>query len=326
MSNLKYTFKVTAKVFGVLFKRLGGQKKYPNWSFKKELIWTTTRTTLVASNDYGLEWLKKLSSSFSPKPQLASFVEVETIDTSIGSYQNITPKSSTSVNQPTIIYFHGGGYVTGSPKANIEFTTRLAIQSEAKLIVPFYPTAPEKVYPAAHQFASELVKLLLSEKENIYLAGDSAGATLVLSTIKNLSKEQFDKIKGCILISPWVEPLSNEGSILSNTNNDVGDRDFLVACYNAYMNGQNPAPSFPLTFDKNNLIELPKTLLTIGSGEMLLDQTNRLNEHLKELDTPTKLLTYESMFHTFWNLAPNIEEAEQIIKDIAEWVKNEAFD
>lgn len=282
----------------------------------------TTRTTLVASNDYGLEWLKKLSSNFSPKPQLATSVEMDTIETSIGNYLKIQPKESASSKQVTIIYFHGGGYVTGSPKANIEFTTRLAIEASAELIVPFYPTAPEKTYPAAHQFTSELVELLLKEKENVYLAGDSAGATLVLSAMKKLPQNLFEQVKGCILISPWVEPLSNEGSVISNSKNDVGDRDFLVACYNTYMNGQNPLPEYPLTFDKNNLLKLPQTLITIGSGEMLVDQTHRLHENLKALQTPVDLLTYEDMFHTFWNLAPNIEEAEQIIKEISQWLKS----
>lgn len=322
MKNLRYTGRVIATILRLVGRRLLGKKKYPSWNLKTELLWSTTRTTLLSSNSLGLPWLKNLSGSFKPKASLKEAVIINSLETKVGKYLSIKPKEFAPSTDKVIIYFHGGGYVTGSPDSIIEFTTRLAVQSQAEIVVPYYPTAPEQPYPAAHRFAHELVVDLLSAfgEAAIYLAGDSAGAALVLSTVYHLTASQNAQLKACILISPWVEPLATGGSIITNEPNDVGDPDFLLACYHAYLGEQKPLEAYPLTFDASNLSKLPPTLLTIGSGEMLLDQTERLAQNLKALGTETDLIRYERMFHTFWNLVPQIQQAEQIISDIARWI------
>lgn len=323
MDKLKYAGRIIATIFKVIARRIAGKKKYPNWDFKTEMIWSTTRTTLLSSNSLGLPWLKKLSGSFKPKASLKDAVSINRLETKTGKYLSIKPKEIAPSSDRVIIYFHGGGYVTGSPDSIIEFTTRLAVQAQAKIVVPYYPTAPEQQYPAAHQFAYEIVEDLLQAfgEAKIYLAGDSAGAALVLSSIFKLTAAQNAQLNGCVLISPWVEPLAKGGSILNNEPNDVGDHEFLLACYHAYVGEQKVLKDYPLSFDASNLGKLPPALLTIGSGEMLVDQTARLRKNLQQLDTEIDFISYETMFHTFWNLAPQIQQADQIIADIAQWIE-----
>ncbi|TPN85977.1 alpha/beta hydrolase fold domain-containing protein [Aquimarina algicola] len=276
MNNLKYAFGLLLKIIGVLLKRVFGKKQNPKWNLKTELIWATTRYTLLSSNIYGLKWLKELSNQFSPKPKLKNQIKIEELETEVGNYLKIMPKTNDKIyNDRIIIYFHGGGYVLGSPRANIEFTSRVAITSHSTILVPFYPTAPEAQYPAAQEFAVEIVETFIKEYSGhkLYLAGDSAGAALVLSTYMNLSEEDALKIEGCILISPWAEPTSQSGTIKTNSKNDVGDSKYLLNCYNAYLNEQKIQLKYPLSFDKSNLIRLPKTFISIGTAEMLLDQT-----------------------------------------------------
>ncbi|MFK7926412.1 MAG: alpha/beta hydrolase [Bacteroidia bacterium] len=323
MNNLKYTAIIIAEIFKLLIRRLFGIKKYPSWDLKTELVWTSTRATLLSSNRLGLPWLKKLSSQFKPKSSLKDTLSINELEYKTGRCLSVKPKESATASKKVIIYFHGGGYVTGSPDTIIEFTGRLATQSQAELIVPYYPTAPEQQYPAAHLFAHQFVVETLEAfgEAEVYLAGDSAGAALVLSTISNLSASQNAQLKACILISPWVEPLTETGSIQSNEPNDVGDHTFLLACYHAYLGEQTLLKDYPLSFALSNLPKLPPTLLTIGSAELLVDQTKRLQENLQHLQTETELFTYETMFHTFWNLAPSIKEADEIIGDISRWIE-----
>lgn len=306
------------QVIKVIFSRIIGKKQAPTWNLSTELIWATTRYTLISSNQKGLPWLKKMGASYKPKPKLGKQVDIQEMGSDSGKYLFINPKDI--ISERLIIYFHGGGYVTGSPRANIEFTTRLSIASSAKLVSPFYPTAPEARYPAAHRFAHQLVADILNEHptKEIYLAGDSAGAALVLSAIKALNNPQ--KIHGCILISPWTEPTAVGGTIDSNSRSDVGDQAFLQACYQTYLDGQDPSSEFSLTFDASNLPQLPRTLLTVGTLEMLLDQVNRLHDQLVEKGVNVHFISYEDMFHTFWNMASTIKEANQIIEDISSWI------
>lgn len=310
-------------VIFVLIKRLFGFKKLPGWNLSTEIIWATTRLTLLSSNEFGLSWLKTLSTKFSPKPKLAKSVIIEKLNSDNSYYLKICPKYSKAINNKLIIYFHGGGYVIGSPETSLEFTTRLSLESNAVIIAPSYPLAPESTYPMAHNSAYNFVQIMVETYPNyeIFLAGDSAGGALALSSFQNLSKEQKEKISGCILISPWIDPLDIGGSIESNSLNDVGDRNFTFSCYELYVKDKNILDRFPLNFVDRNLSDMPSTFVSIGDAEILLDQVLKLSENMKNQDIEITLKVYKGMFHTFWNEAPTIKEAEVLISDIGKWIE-----
>lgn len=322
MKMLRYTVGIAAKILEILFKRLIGKKHVSNWSFQTELIWATTRYTLLSSNRLGLAWLKSLSGNYTPNARFRSQFVSEEMQSEGRSYLKITPKTDRKIEN-TIIYFHGGGYVTGSPKAVIEFISRLALRTNSIVLAPFYPTAPEEPYPNAHVFSSKFVESILNELQinKFYLGGDSAGGALVLSVFKNLTTANQSKVTGCLLISPWVEPTSATGTIQSNSDKDVADSDYLINCYNTYLNNKEIQNRYPVEFNAANLTTLPRTLITIGTHEMLLDQVMRLHENLKGLNTETTLIKYDNMFHTFWNHFSKIQEADNIIEDIVKWEK-----
>ena len=321
MKTLRYTIGILSKVFGVLFKRLVGKKQVSNWNLQTELIWATTRYTLLSSNKFGLPWLKSLSRNYKPKAKFRNQFVAENLESEGRSYLKITPKTDDPIKN-TIIYFHGGGYITGSPNVIIEFISRLAINTNSVVLAPFYPTAPEEPYPNAHEFSSKIVASLLKEKidHQIYLSGDSAGGALVLSVYRNLTAADQSRINGCILISPWVKPTSTTGTIETNSKNDIGDGEYLLECYNTYVNQTAIQDEYPVEFNSANLVKLPKTIITIGTHEMLLDQVMRLNENLKAIHTETTLIQYDEMFHTFWNHFSKIKEADQLMEDIVYWI------
>lgn len=322
MSNLKYGLGLLGSTFRVLFRRLFGKKQVQTWNLKTELIWATTRSTLLRSNQLGLESLKKLSSGYKPKPKLKDQITVSREKNSVGNFLRIVPTKQQS--KTTIIYLHGGGYVTGSPDAIIEFTSRIAVHTQSEILVPFYPTAPESLYPKAHQFTHQITSEIINANptQQYCLAGDSAGAALVLSSFQNLSKEQQDKINACVLISPWVQPLTKEGTVQTNAENDVADGEYLIKCYDTYLAKGTLQAQYLMSFDQSNLIQLPKTFISIGTHEMLLDQTIQLEANLKSLGTATHLVKYDTMFHTFWNHATMIPAADQLLEDIAKWLND----
>ena len=322
MKVFSYTIGVVVKILEVLCKRLLGKKHVSNWNLQTELIWATTRYTLLSANKFGLTWLKSLSNNYKPKAKFSNQFVAKKIQNEGRSYLKITPKTDGKIKN-SIIYFHGGGYVTGSPNVIIEFISKLALSTNSEVLAPFYPTAPEEQYPKAHVFSSKLVESILNEhKDNkFYLGGDSAGGALVLSVFRNMTTANKSRIKGCFLISPWVEPTSKTGTIQTNSEKDVADGDYLMECYNTYVSKKEIQHEYPIDFNSTNLVKLPKTLITIGTHEMLLDQALRLNENLKALNTETTLLKYDEMFHTFWNHSSKIQEADKLIEDIAIWEK-----
>ncbi|MBV6290191.1 alpha/beta hydrolase [Pseudomonas aegrilactucae] len=86
---------------------------------------------------------------------------------------------------PTLLYFHGGGYVVGSLDSHDSICRRLAASGRHAVLAPAYRLAPEYPFPTAVQDALDAANWLAEQATSLHLdnqrvtlAGDSAGATL----------------------------------------------------------------------------------------------------------------------------------------------------
>jgi monoterpene epsilon-lactone hydrolase len=77
-----------------------------------------------------------------------------------------------------LLYFHGGGYVIGSPRTHRAITAPMAAAFGAPVIVPDYRLGPEHPYPAAMEDAHAVWRGL--NIPSVAVAGDSAGAGMAL--------------------------------------------------------------------------------------------------------------------------------------------------
>jgi acetyl esterase len=88
-----------------------------------------------------------------------------------------------SANLPAIVYYHGGGWVIGSPEVYEYSTLALAQNTRADVVSVDYRLAPENKFPTAHEDAFAAYKWV---KENaaanngnsakVAVVGKSAGA------------------------------------------------------------------------------------------------------------------------------------------------------
>lgn len=321
MTSVIFSFSLMVKVLQTLLKRSVGLKKYPNWSIKTEIIWATSRMTLLASNKYGLGWLKELSKRMAPV--IASYKQVKIIEQTYENtrYLKIFPNDVGSQGK-TVIYFHGGGYVLGSPEVSSEFLTQLCNTSKTVICVPDYPKSPEERYPKAQIESLNFVKEMIKTHGNLILMGDSAGAALILSAYQGLTINERKNILRVILISPWIEPLATSGSMNYNSDNDIGDRTFVTNCYQLYLGDRSERAEYPMSFNPTNLPTLPKTFIGVGTAEILLDQSRELKDSLTNTGSEVSFKLYKNMFHTFWNHPSSIPEAYQLIEDVSVWLAN----
>ena len=79
-------------------------------------------------------------------------------------------------HQRAILYIHGGGFVTGSPKSHHELMSRLAVSANAKVLGLDYRRAPENTFPAPIEDIMSAYRWMLEsgiEPKKIVIAGDS---------------------------------------------------------------------------------------------------------------------------------------------------------
>jgi acetyl esterase/lipase len=89
---------------------------------------------------------------------------------------------------PVLLYLHGGGYFTGSPRAHRPMTASMALAG-FKVFMPEYRLAPEHPYPATVDDAERAWNGLLALGHalgQITISGDSAGDGLALALMIRL--------------------------------------------------------------------------------------------------------------------------------------------
>ncbi|HEX8079789.1 MAG TPA: alpha/beta hydrolase [Jatrophihabitans sp.] len=90
--------------------------------------------------------------------------------------------------RPTVVYFHGGGWIAGDIDTHLGHARRICTQADMVVVSVGYRLAPEHPFPAAFEdavlateWAAQRTEELGGEAGTLILAGDSAGAQLAAS-------------------------------------------------------------------------------------------------------------------------------------------------
>ena len=217
----------------------------------------------------------------------------------------------------TLLYLHGGGYVTGSAFGYRPLAGALAEQAGTGVVVPDYRLAPEHPFPAAVEDAVRSYRWMLGRgATRIIVAGDSAGCGLVLSCLLSLKQQRLPMPAGAILFCPWVD-LTADGPGRPPHEFD----DFRRASVGLYLAGHPAGDPLvnPLAAD---LAGLPPMLIQAATGDPLLDEARELTDHALDCGVEARFELFPvdtHDFHIFWSFLP---EAAQALQQAGRFVRD----
>ncbi|HEY0938504.1 MAG TPA: alpha/beta hydrolase [Steroidobacter sp.] len=120
---------------------------------------------------------------------------------------------------PSIVYFHGGGWITGDLDTYDSVCRAIAARTRLRLVSVDYRLAPEARFPAAYEDALAATRLLLSARNPIFsktdgviLAGDSAGGGLAAAVAHELRGDSG--VRAQLLLYPVLD-VAGRGSSYS---------------------------------------------------------------------------------------------------------------
>ncbi len=216
---------------------------------------------------------------------------------------------SGSDRSKALLYFHGGGYCSGSIASHRRLVTEAGRAARLRTLAIDYRRAPEHPYPAAHDDALATWRFLRSQgypANGIAVGGDSAGGNLALALIERL-RAAGEELPACAwLVSPWTD-LTMSGATLQ-AKDDVDPlihKAYLTELADAYapppLDRRDPLIS-PLFAD---LSGFPPMLIQVGSAETLLADATRLAEAAGVADVSVTLEIWPHMIHAWpvWNAA-----------------------
>ena len=223
-----------------------------------------------------------------------------------------------------VLYFHGGGYIIGSPRTHRPMLAHLSRDSGARVLSLDYRLAPEHPFPAPVEDAVASYRWLLSEgydPSRIALAGDSAGGGLTVAALVQIRYLGLPVPAAGVCVSPWVDMEGLGESMETRAEADpMIVREGLLLSAKTYLGGADPrAPlAAPLYAD---LRGLPPLLIQVGDAEVLLDDSTRLAGVAREAGVKVQMDVWDDMIHVWPLFAPILPEGKQAIAQAGEFIK-----
>jgi len=232
-----------------------------------------------------------------------------------------------AIKDCVLLYFHGGGYIMGSPNGHRIFTVILGKATNMRVLSVDYGLAPEHPYPAALEDCTAVYNWLLSrgfKSENIVIAGDSAGGYFTLMTLVRLRNDGTYLPAGAVCLSPATDLALTSVRVQSYIEN--GPIDPVLADLGifwwaeAYLAGADPRSPLisPLYAD---LKGLPPILIQVSTSEMLYDDSTRFVERAEAAGVDVTLQTWDETLHVFQ--AFGLPESKEAITKISEFVRKQ---
>ncbi|MFZ5962302.1 alpha/beta hydrolase [Thalassococcus sp. BH17M4-6] len=200
-----------------------------------------------------------------------------------------------------ILYFHGGGYVSGSPLTHQGPLGRLSKLAGVEVCAPVYRLAQEAPLPAAFDdavAAHDRVRALGYAPDDIVLGGDSAGGGLALALLAHCCAIA-EPPRAAFAFSPWTDLSRTAPSLAENARADPFlpvDRisELIDICLGDH-DPRDPRVS-PLYADFPGA---PPVLLHVAESEILRDDTLRMARRLEQFGAKVTLDTLPHAPHVW---------------------------
>jgi len=267
------------------------------------------------------ENFERFASGFSDVPSSTRFEPVT--DAGVEMEWAIAKGSSPDA---AVMYFHGGGYSIGSIAAYRDHCARLSAMTGARVLSVGYRLAPEHRYPTALDDARLAFEWLLGQgihADQIVFAGDSAGGGLSLAAMLAQRDAGGRLPAGAVLLSPLADMAHTGDSVHQRSHLDpivtpAGSHAYSTRYLGDYGDFDRPYAS-PVYADLGGL---PPVLVTVGTDELLFDDSVRVVRKIRDAGGIADLDVWPRMIHIFPFFASQVPESKRAMDYIARFVRN----
>jgi acetyl esterase len=226
---------------------------------------------------------------------------------------------------PLLVYFHGGGWCSGSLETHDNLCRFLANETAIRVLSVDYRLAPEHRFPAAvddalasFRDAAGRAQELGGDPARVAVGGDSAGGNLA-AVCAQLARSGGPQPALQLLIYPVLQigdrsrrsyELFSDGYYLTRADMDFYDRSYLVDPAQA----ADPRAS-PLRADE--LAGLPPALIVIAGFDPLRDEAIEYAERLRTAGVAVRVERVDGLPHAFANVVATGRAAPAAMHQVA---------
>ena len=220
-------------------------------------------------------------------------------------------------DRPGVVYFFGGGWVTGSLADADPVCRRLARRTPCRVVAVEYRQAPEHPCPAAVEDAyaatcwvADHAPGLGIDAGRVGVGGASAGGNLAAAVTQLVRDRGGPRLAYQFLVYPPLDHASDTPSRRETVDPVFFDREDLAWCWEHYLqrpeDGDSPLAS-PLRAE--SLRDLPAGLVISAEHDPVRDETELYARRLAADGVPTELRRFDGMAHGFFSLTQTLDAA-----------------
>lgn len=229
---------------------------------------------------------------------------------------------------PSLVFFHGGGWVIGNIETHDVVCRKLAHEGELIVISVDYRLAPEHRFPAAADDAITATKWVSAnatqfgiDASRLIVGGDSAGGNLAAVVALAARDSGGPALAGQVLVYPVTEcarihPSHREPeteALLTHTAM-TWFTDQYLGCADA--GDWRASPARARTF-----AGLPPAYVLTAGADPLRDEGDEYAARLKEAGVNVTYRHFPGQFHGFFTMGKLLNQANVALTEIAAWLK-----
>jgi acetyl esterase/lipase len=218
---------------------------------------------------------------------------------------------------PLIYHTHGGGYFAGNRFVGLQDFVPTVASGLATVVSVEYRLAPDHPDPAPIDdsyrglvFCAENAEELGVDTSRIIVAGASAGGGLAAATVLMARDLGFPHITHQILMSPMLDDRGTTESSRAYRRNipwDSVDNEFGWTCLLGERRGGKDVSPYAAPARAEDLSNLPRTYLDVGSVETFRDEVMEYGRRLAAAGVQVDLHVWGGGFHGFDFFVPTAE-------------------
>jgi acetyl esterase len=224
--------------------------------------------------------------------------------------------------QPGLVYFHGGGWVTGSLDSTEPRCRILAEWTPCVVVSVDYRMAPEHKFPAAvddalaaTQWVAAHAAELGIDPARLGVGGDSAGGNLA-AVVALEARSRGPQLALQYLCYPVTDLMSDTASRRTYANG-YGLTSPSMRWYEEQYLPDAAAAANPLASPLRapDLKGVPPAIVALPGNDVLHDEGLAYADRLKAAGVPVELHEYPGLIHGFFSMGVESDAAKQAIVD-----------
>jgi acetyl esterase len=238
---------------------------------------------------------------------------------------------ATDEPSPALLYFHGGGWVTGNLDTHDGISRAFARRTPCVVIAVDYRVAPENPYPAAVDdawtatawAAANAVELGL-DPDRIAVSGDSAGGTLA-AVVARRARDAGLPLVAQLLIYPVTDHRFDSPSYSLFESGYGLTRDGMRWYWDNYLGDREDGDDPDISPARAAYLGgLAPAIVVTAEFDVLRDEGESYAEQLAAAAVVTQRVRYDGLVHGFLRMAGVVDRVQQALTEISALL-HEAF-